>query len=162
MRRKPRLLAQGAMIAALYAVLTHLQNMLLPGSGSWAIQFRASEAMAVLSFFTPAAAPGLALGCMVFNLTAGTGLPLDFLVGALASFLGAWGMRRLRRWPVTALLLPAFSNGLLIGWELSIHTGGGFLLNALYVFLGEAAVMLLLGLPLYGALRAKKVQDHLA
>ena len=66
---KTRYLTQAAIIAALYAVLTHMQNLLLPGTTSWAIQMRISEAMTVLAFFTPAAIPGLSLGCLVFNLT---------------------------------------------------------------------------------------------
>ena len=66
---KTRYLTQAAIIAALYAVLTHMQNLLLPGTTSWAIQMRISEAMTVLAFFTPAAIPGLSLGCLVCNLT---------------------------------------------------------------------------------------------
>ena len=64
-----RYLVQAAIIAALYAVLTHMQNLLLPGSATWAIQMRISEALCVLAFFTPAAVPGLSLGCQLFNLT---------------------------------------------------------------------------------------------
>ncbi len=161
MKKKTRLLAQGAMLAALYAVLTHMQNLLLPGSASWAVQFRASEALCVLAYFTPAAVPGLTLGCLLFNLTAGSALPLDFLVGGLATALATGGMRLLRRWPVPAVLLPALCNGVLIGWELSVHMGGGFWLNAGYVALGEAAVLLILGLPLYWALRARRLQERL-
>ncbi len=161
MKKTTRILAQGAMLAALYAVLTHLQNLLLPGSAGWAVQFRASEALCVLAFFTPAAIPGLTLGCLLFNLTAGGALPMDFLVGSLATLLATASMRALRRHPLPALLLPALCNGLLVGWELSVHIGGGFWLNAGYVALGEAAVLFILGLPLYRALRARKLQDRL-
>ncbi len=161
MKKQTRLMAQAAMLAALYAVLTHLQNLLFPGSASWVIQFRASEALCVLTFFTPAAVPGLTLGCLLYNLTSGNPLPLDFLVGSLASFLATASMRIVRRWPYPALLLPAVFNGLLVGWELSVYTGGGFWLHALYVALGEAAVMLVLGLPLLSAFRTRKLQDRL-
>ncbi len=161
MRKQTRILAQGAMLAALYAVLTHLQNLLIPGSASWAIQFRVSEALCVLAFFTPAAAPGLALGCLLFNLTSGTALPPDFLVGSLATGLAVFSMRKLRRWPAAALALPALFNGLLIGWELSVYVGGAFWLNGLYVALGELAVLYLLGLSLFSAIRARKLQDRL-
>ena len=84
-----RFLAHGAILAAAYAALTHLQNLLLPGSASWAIQFRAAEALCVLAFFTPAAIPGLTLGTLLFNITYAQALPLDFLLGSLASFLAA-------------------------------------------------------------------------
>ena len=62
-------MVHAAIIAALYAVLTHMQNLILPGSASWAIQMRLSEALCVLAFFTPAAVPGLTIGCLLFNLT---------------------------------------------------------------------------------------------
>ena len=76
MSKNTRFLTHAAVIAALYAVLTHLQNVLLPGSTTWAIQMRLSEALCVLSFFTPAAIPGLTVGCLVFNITYAAALPL--------------------------------------------------------------------------------------
>ena len=91
MSNRPRFLAHAAIIAALYAVLTHLQNLILPGSATWAIQMRLSEALCVLAFFTPAAIPGLTRGCLLFNLTYSATLPLDFLVGTLATYLACRG-----------------------------------------------------------------------
>ena len=151
-----------ALIAALYVALTYLQNALLPGSASWAIQFRASEALCVLALFTPAAIPGLTVGCLLFNISFSGALPLDFLVGSLASFLAAGGMSLTRRitikgYPLFAMLLPAISNALLVGWELSVYIGGGFWLNALYVAIGEAAVLLTLGTALFYTLRGKRL-----
>ena len=81
MSKNTRFLTHAAIIAALYAVLTHLQNLILPGSATWAIQMRLSEALCVLAFFTPAAIPGLTVGCLAFNITYAAALPLDFLVG---------------------------------------------------------------------------------
>ncbi len=155
-------LAQAALLAALYAVVTHLQNLLLPGSASWAIQFRISEALCVLAFFTPAAISGLTLGCLLFNLTLTAALPLDPLLGSLATFLAASGMYLTRRWklrgfPLLGMLLPALCNGLLIGWELSLYLGGGFLINAAYIALGEAAVLLILGSALYHLIRLRRL-----
>ncbi len=149
------------MLAALYAVLSHLQNAVLPGSANWAIQLRVSEALCVLSFFTPAAAPGLSLGCLLYNLTAGSGLPLDFLVGSLATLLATLSMGKLRKLPWLGALCPAACNGLLVSWELSVYMGGGFWMNALYVAMGEAIVLLALGMPLYYAIRARRLQGHL-
>ena len=77
MKNRSRNLAHAALIAALYAVLTHLQNLLLPGSASWAIQCRLSEALCVLALFTPAAVGGLSIGCLLFNMTFAAALPLD-------------------------------------------------------------------------------------
>ncbi len=166
MDKSVRYLTQAALIAALYAGLTHLQNLLIPGSATWAIQFRASEALCVLALFTPAAIPGLTVGCMVFNLTYLGALPLDFAVGSLATVLAAAGMWLLRRvtvkgYPLPAMLMPALFNAFLVGWELTAYIGGGFWLNALYVAIGEAAVLLTLGTALFYALRARGLQKRL-
>ena len=166
MRNHSRHLAHAAIIAALYAVLTHMQNILFPGSASMAIQFRVSEALCVLAFFTPAAIPGLTIGCMVFNLTFAGSLPLDWLVGSAATFLAAWGMWQSRKvkvfgLPALGLMMPAVTNAVLVGWELSMYFGGGFGINALYVAIGELAVLLILGSALYGAMKARKLDARL-
>ena len=160
MKQSANHVAYGALIAALYVVLTYLQNLLIPGSATWAIQFRVSEALCVLAFFTPAAIPGLAIGCLLFNLSYAMALPLDFLVGTIATLLAVGGMYLTRRitiqgYPLLGLLLPALTNGLLVGWELSVYIGGVFWLNAAYVAVGEAAVLLTLGTALYYALKAR-------
>ena len=159
-------LAHGAIIAALYAVLTHMQNLILPGSASWAIQMRMSEALCVLAFFTPVAVPGLTLGCLLFNITFAAALPLDFAVGSLATFLAVrsmWQMRNLRIFglPIPGLLMPALTNAVLVGWELTVYVGGGFWINALYVALGELAVLLTLGSGLYCFLKKRKLGEIL-
>ncbi len=166
MNRKTRNIAHAAIIAALYALLAHGQNLLLPGSANMMIQFRAAEALCVLAFFTPTAIPGLSLGCLIFNLTAGGALPLDFLVGPLATALAAWGMWRSRRWmvggfPLVGMLLPALTNGILVGWELAVSMGGGFWLNALYVAMGEVGVLLSLGNWLYEAVLKRSLHTRL-
>ena len=161
MSRRVRNLAHAAIIAALYAVLTHTQNLLLPGSASWAIQLRLSEALCVLAFFTPAAIPGLTIGCLVFNMTSGLALPLDWLVGSLATFLAAQAMWLLRRQPFWGLWMPALTNAVLVGWELSVYIGGAFWINALYVALGEAAVLLVFGSGLYAAMKKRRLDQRL-
>ena len=158
MHGKSRYIARGALIAALYVVLTYAQNFIIPDSTSWAIQFRASEALCVLALFTPAAIPGMTLGCLLFNISFIGALPLDFLIGSLATLAATAGMYGLRNitvkgYPLPALLLPAVSNALLVGWELDVYIGGGIWLNALYVAVGEAAVLLTLGSVLYYVLR---------
>ena len=166
MSNRTRFIAHAAIIAALYAVLTHLQNLILPGSATWAIQMRLSEALCVLTFFTPAAIPGLSLGCLLFNLTYAATLPLDFLVGTLATYLACQGMYLLRRVtihgiPLLGLLLPALTNAILVGWELTVYIGGGFLLNAVYVAAGEAIVLLIPGTALYCLLRFRGLAQRL-
>ena len=166
MKRRPRFLAQAAIIAALYVVLTHFQNLLLPNSASFAIQLRLSEALCVLAFFTPAAVAGLPVGCMIFNLTFAGALPLDFLVGALATYLAAqvmWWLRKVtvKGLPLLGLLMPALTNAILVGWELTAYIGGGFWLNALYVAIGEAIVLLIPGAALYTATKKRRLDVRL-
>lgn len=166
MKRKTRHLVHAAIIAALYVVLTHMQNILIPDSATWAIQFRASEALCVLALFTPAAIPGLSLGCLLFNITYAQALPLDFLLGTLATALTAlfmWKGRDLtvKGYPLVAFLMPALWNGLIVGWELSVYIGGAFLLNGALVAVGELAVLFTLGTALFYAIKARRLDRRL-
>ena len=161
MTPKTRLVAHAAILAALYAVLTHMQNILFPGSSTWAIQLRLSEALCVMFFFTQAAPLCLAVGCLIFNLTFAPALPLDFLLGTLATWLAGKCMWQLRRFPPLGMLMPALWNALLVGWELTVYVGGGFPLNALYVALGEIIVLLTLGSSLYILMKKRKLDIRL-
>ena len=75
-------LSLAAIIAAVYAVLT----LILPIPAFTGIQVRLSEALTVLPFLFPAAAPGLAIGCLIVNLASPVG-PLDIVFGTLASVI---------------------------------------------------------------------------
>ena len=166
MKNRSRYLTHAAIIAALYTVLTHMQNLILPNSASMAIQFRVSEALCVLALFTPSATAGLSIGCLLFNLSFTGALPYDWIVGTAASFLSAGGMWLTRKWtvkgyPLPAMLLPPLINGLLVGWELALVIGGGFWLNALYVAIGEGAVLLSLGSLLYAAIHNRHLEKKL-
>ncbi len=166
MQNRSKFIVHASMLAALYVALTYMQNLLLPGSATWAIQFRVSEALCVLAFFTPAAIPGLTVGCFLFNLSYAGALPLDVLAGSLATLLAAGGMYLTRRvtvkgYPLVGMLLPAVFNALLVGWELTVYVGGGFWLNALYVAIGEAAVLLMLGSALFYAIKLRRLDTRL-
>lgn len=166
MDKKIRFIVHAAVLAALYVVLTHLQNLILPGSATWAVQFRASEALCILALFSPAAIPGLTVGCLLFNITYAQALPLDFAIGSLATLLATGVMYLTRRvtvkgYPVLAMLMPALFNAMLVGWELTVYIGGGFWLNGLYVAIGEAAVLLILGSALFYAIKARRLDERL-
>ncbi len=163
MKRNTRFLTHAAVIGAMYFTLTHLQNLLLPNSTSFAVQCRFSEALMILSFFTPAAIPGLTIGCLLFNLSFSGALPLDFLVGSLATLCSCGAMYLTRNWkfrglPLVGMVMPALFNALFVGWELTVYLGdtgftaAAFLLNSFYVALGELIVLLSLGLALYQSL----------
>lgn len=164
-------LALGAIIAALYAVLVFTQEMLFPNSASATVQFRVSEALTVLALFTPAAIPGLTIGCALSNLLFMGALPLDVLLGSFATFLAAVCMYKLRDFtfkgvPVTAFLMPAVFNGVIIGLEIEIFFIEGpfhfasFLVQGGLVALGELGVLFTLGILLYKTINNKKLQKY--
>lgn len=161
MRNKTHSLVFGAVLAALYVVLTYLQNIIFPNSANLAIQFRVSEALCVFAFFTPAAIPGLSLGCFLYNLTYAQALPLDFLVGTLATALAGLSMWKLRGltvkgYPLLGMLMPAFWNALLVGWELTVYVGDGFAINAIGVAIGEVTVLLAAGTVVFYAVKKRR------
>lgn len=118
MRRNKKVLfiVQAAMIAAIYVVLTLFINAFQLANG--AIQIRISEALTILPVFTPAAIPGLFLGCLISNLVTGC-MPLDVIFGSLATLIGACGTYALRRYKWLAPLPPIISNVLIVPFILS-------------------------------------------
>ena len=97
-RKSVYFIAQAAIIATLYATLTVLQNVLVPGSASAAVQFRVSEVLTILALYTPAAIPGLTVGCVLANISSVAVIgPIDMLFGSLASCIAAVLMYMLRR-----------------------------------------------------------------
>lgn len=109
-------LSQAGLIAALYLCLTFLSNMM--GLASGVIQLRLSEALTILPVFTPAAIPGLFVGCILSNLLTGC-IPLDILFGSIATLLGALGTYALRKKKILALLAPLLSNTLIVPFILA-------------------------------------------
>lgn len=105
-------IAQAAMIAALYVVLVQL---FAPISYQ-AVQCRIAEALTVLPFFTPAAIPGLTIGCLIANIMGGT--LLDIVFGTLATLAGAIGSYYLRRYKWAVSIPPILANTLIIPWVL--------------------------------------------
>lgn len=167
-------IAVSAVIAALYAALTILQNVLLPGSASMAIQFRVAEALTVLAVFTPAAIPGLTVGCVVANLSSVAVLgAMDLIFGSLASFFAAvlmYAFRKVRLFtlPVLSALMPALMNGLIVGFEIDFFFVGqgrfnlaDFLFQGGCVALGELGVLFILGLPLVKLLENRGLDKRL-
>ena len=144
-------LAQGAIIAAVYAILT----IFLAPISSGLIQCRVSEAMSVLPYFTFSAVPGLFIGCLIANLL--TGAPIyDVLFGSLATLLAAY-ITFLMRKRVSKYLAPLPSvivNALVVGWLLTYiyEVGVSFWVAAGYVAVGQAIACFALGLPLMSLL----------
>ena len=167
--KKVTFIVQAAFIAAMYAVLTYAQNFIFPGTTSAAVQFRVSEALNVLALFTPAAIPGLTVGCALSNIVnIGSGLPLDMIFGSLAT-LGAtaciYALRNVKigSYPIASMLMPAVFNGVIVGWEIEQFFVDGpfhfadFLVQGGLVALGELAVMAVLGTILYYTMIKRKL-----
>lgn len=128
-------LVQAAMIAALYVVLTFLANAL--GLASGAIQIRFSEALTILPYFTPAAVPGLFIGCILSNLLTGCALP-DIIFGSLATLIGALLTQKLRKYKWLAPLPPIAANAVIVPLVLLYAYGVGPLwLSFVTVTIGE-------------------------
>lgn len=136
--KKNIFITQAAAIAALYVVLTLLANAL--GLASYAIQIRFSEALTILPFFTPAAIPGLFVGCILSNLLCGSIL-WDVLFGSLATLIGAVGTYLIRKklpgW--CACIPPILANTVIVPFVLSYayHFEGGIPFFMLTVGIGE-------------------------
>ena len=157
-----RRLAEGGLIAAMYAALT----MALTFSSFGVVQFRVAEMLTILPIFTPAAIPGLAIGCLVanlFGLLSGANLigVWDLVLGPLATLVAAFltralGSIRLKGLPILATLPPVLFNAAAVGWELTFvlfefswPLSG---INALQVALGQFAACTICGLLLATAL----------
>lgn len=173
MSKKIHRIVLSAAIAALYVALTYVQEFLFPTSATMAVQFRVSEALTVLSLFTPAAIPGLTVGCFIANFSVLGALPTDIILGSLASFLACYFMYRLKDatvkgFPFAALLMPAVFNGVIIGAEIEIFFIEGpfnfvsFLTQAGLVALGELVVLYSLGAALVRVIKGRRLGKYLS
>ena len=111
-------LVQAALIAAVYVVLTMVFAPISYGE----IQVRISEALTILPFFTPAAIPGLFVGCLLANILGGCILP-DIIFGSLATLIGAVGSWLLRRNRYLVPVPPIVANVLIIPFVLRFGYG---------------------------------------
>lgn len=142
---KTKYLAEAGVIAAIYALLT----IVLAPISYGAVQVRISEALTVLPFFTPAAVPGLFVGCIAANIMSPYGLA-DLIFGSAASLIGAIGSYLLRKKPLLVPLAPVISNGIIVGamlyyvYEVPLP----LIVQMLYVALGEVVACYAIGYPL--------------
>ena len=147
-------LTEAAMIAAIYVALTYV---FAPISFS-EVQVRIAEALTILPVFTPAAVPGLFVGCLLGNILGGAVLP-DVICGSFATLIGAFFTWRLRNaHPFLAPVPPIIANALIVPFVLryaySIELPIPFMM--LTVGIGEVISCGVLGLLLYYALRGHK------
>ena len=166
MNRKDRIkyIVTGAIIAAIYAGLTYLSNFF--GLAYGPIQLRISEVLTILPLFTPAAIPGLTIGCFIANI--GSFNVADLLFGTSATLCAAWLTYILRDktvkgLPIFAFLPPVIINALVIGFEIAIFLPSnkgflyGFLLSGIEVGIGQLIVCFCFGIPFYYLVKKYKI-----
>ena len=151
-----RYLTTAAIIAALYVVFTGLSAAF--GLASGVIQVRLSEALTVLPYFTPAAIPGVTVGCLLANLLTGAPLP-DIIFGTLASFLGVLGASLLRKKKYLIAIPTILSNAIIIPLVLQYAYGvkDAFWYLMLTVGIGEVISAGLFGGLLLHVLQKRKL-----
>lgn len=162
-KKKTHFLVMGGLIAALYAIATYLSAAM--GLAYGGIQFRFSEALTIFPMFTPAAIPGLIIGCFIGNLGSPFGM-VDVLLGTLATALAAvcsYYTRKItfKEIPLVSMFFPVVFNALIVGTEVAWFLPEGiswigFLISAVQVAVGELAVCYGLGIPLFLLLKRSK------
>ena len=148
-----KFLVTAGIIAAAYAVLTLLLSPISYG----VMQVRISEAMISLCIFTPAAIPGLAIGCFLSGILGPNGI-VDALLGTVATLIGAWGTYRLRKHKYIAPIVNVISNGVIVGAMLHYVYGVEIPLIycILWVSLGEFISCIVLGAAVTKYLSSRK------
>lgn len=162
MKKQVRFTVTAGIIGAVYAMLTYLSAAM--GLAYGPVQFRLSEGLCVLAAATPAAIPGLTVGCLVANLSSPFGV-IDIVCGTAATLIAAlagWIFRKVQifKLPVIAMLAPVIANALIVGAEVAFLSNteafaSVFWITALEVAIGELAVCVILGSGVWSV--AKKI-----
>ncbi len=152
---------QAAVIAAMYVVLTFVSSSL--GLASGEIQIRLSEMLCILPAFTPAAIPGLFLGCLLSNLLTGCTV-IDIVFGSLATLIAAILSYQLRnhKYPLLVTVPPVIANMIVVPFILKFSYGVPLPIPVMMatVGLGEVISVMVLGSVLYFALDKRRVIFH--
>lgn len=152
--KRTKTITQAAIIAALYVVLTFVANAM--GLASGAIQIRLSEALTILPYFTPAAIPGLFVGCLLSNILVGGAL-FDIIFGSIATLLGALGTYLLRKSKWLTPIPPILSNTIIIPLVLIYAYGVQDALPYLMLTVGIGEVI---SAGLLGMILLKSLEKH--
>ena len=155
-----KFIATSAVIAAAYVALSFVSAAF--GLAFGPVQLRLSEVLCVLPVFTPAAIPGLFVGCIISNLLSFS--PLDILFGSLTTLIAAVLTRafrniRFKDIPLLSLFPPVIVNAVIVGTEIAVFFMPNeaflpaFLINAVQVFLGQMIVCYVFGIPFYFAMK---------
>ncbi len=166
-KSKTQFIITGALIAAAYAGLTYLSNIF--GLAYGPIQLRVSEVLTVLPVFTPAAIPGLTVGCFISNI--GSFNALDLIFGTAATLIAAiltYYLRNIKfkNLPLLAFLPPVLVNAIVIGFEIAWfflpegYSFWGFIISGLQVGIGQLIVCYAFGIPFYLVTKKYKIFER--
>jgi uncharacterized membrane protein len=162
MRNKVMYITTAAMIAAIYTALTLAGVGFAYGS----VQFRFSEALSILPVFTPAAIPGLTIGCVIANLIGPYGIA-DVVLGSIATLLSAlfaYATRNIRVWklPLLAPLGAVVFNAFIVSAIIFFFTpeNVAYFISVIWIGLGQLASCYGLGIPLFYILDKSKLFDR--
>jgi uncharacterized membrane protein len=155
-------IARAGLIAGLYALL----SLIIFPVASGAVQFRISEGLTMLALVFPEAVPALFIGCMISNIITGCGV-LDVVLGSLIT-LAAAGLTYLVGKQLKKTYLKVFVGGLFpvllnafllpLIWLLCYGTGEYiYILQVLFLLVGQSLSVYAIGAPLYLAVR--KIKD---
>ena len=136
-----KFIAESAIIAALYVALTWVLAPISYGS----IQFRIAEVLILLVVYNPKYSVSLIIGCLVANTTSSLGW-YDMVFGTLATVVAVVAMSKTKNIYLAALW-PVLSNGIIVAFELYLALEIDFFLSLIFVSLGEAVVLYLVGIP---------------
>ena len=144
-----KFITQAAVIAAIYVVLVVIFNYISFGP----VQFRIAEALTILPYFTPAAIPGLFVGCIIANILGGA-IVWDVVFGSIATLIGAIGTYLLRKHKWLAPVPPIVANTIIVPFVLKFAYGseGMFAMFFVTVGAGEIIVCGIIGMILLYAL----------
>lgn len=166
-KKKVNFVVLAGIIAAAYVVLTFVANALNVAYGP--MQFRISEVMTILPILTPAAIPGLTIGCFISNL--GSPYAIDIICGTFATFLASiltYYTRNLmiKKLPLLSMFFPVIVNAVIIGLEITLLMPEGFkfeafLITALQIGFGQLVVCYGLGIPLYKVVKRLNLDKKL-
>ena len=167
-KKKTVFVVESAVIAAIYAGLTYFAAVLNVAYGG--IQFRFSEALTILAAFSPAAIPGLTVGCFLGNITSPYGI-VDIVCGTLATLIAAVLSYKTRNikfkdLPLLSAIFPVIANAIIVGLEITLFMPEGFkfeafLISAFQVGFGELVICYGLGIPLYKVIKRLKLDKKL-
>lgn len=152
--KKTKSITQAAIIAALYVVLTFVANAM--GLASGAIQIRLSEALTILPYFTPAAIPGLFVGCLLSNILVGRVI-WDIIFGSIATLIGAMGTYALRKFKWLAPLPPILSNTIIVPFVLIYAYG---VQDALPYLMATVGIGEVISAGVFGMILLKSLEKH--